>query len=194
MVAVHLPPGTPPPRRIIRVRMPVAVPALPFHDPPAPLQRCIPQRVGGRIVDTAVLPGARRPPVNDQRTVVVHTDQVEIVFHGDLSYDHRAAWYITGMNDVGSVSGDRVDLGRRLPATETEFSGTWRIQWYSRNGTDAPDRPQGRHDFPDEADARTYLGSEEVTTRISLYWRAELQYQPDWRTVDPGTGYGTTEL
>jgi hypothetical protein len=48
---------------------------------------------------------------------------------------------------------------------------------------DAPDRDGSYFDFADEADARTYLASDEVQSRLGEFWRVELRCRPPWETV-----------
>lgn len=70
----------------------------------------------------------------------------------------------------------------RLKATNN--AGTWRVMYICRQGVDQPDEDMGRHDFATEAEARAYFDSDEVTSRLNEYWRAELRVQPPWTTVD----------
>ncbi len=62
--------------------------------------------------------------------------------------------------------------------TTTIAGGTWRVQLFSRCDIGEPERAEGRHDFDSEAEARDYLGSDEVQGRIGAFWRAELLYIP----------------
>jgi hypothetical protein len=82
------------------------------------------------------------------------------------------------------------------PVTDAEPppSIRWRVQWYSRNGIDAPDRAEGRHDFDTEHEARAYYLSDETQSRVGQWWRVELQQRPDhpWTRVD-GTDYTDEE-
>lgn len=66
----------------------------------------------------------------------------------------------------------------------------WRVQWYSRNGVDAPERAEGHQDFDDEAEARHFLAVN-GPSRVGPHWRVALECRrpaPPWRHVD-GLGY-----
>lgn len=62
----------------------------------------------------------------------------------------------------------------------------WRVQWYSRFDLDKPERPQGRHDFPTEAEARAYYNGPDVQGRPDPYWRAAILHNPGWTVVQDG--------
>lgn len=64
------------------------------------------------------------------------------------------------------------------------MSDTWIVQWYSRRDVGEPDRPMGRIEFDNEADARRAYHSPTTQDRVGGFWRVELQRQPAPVTVE----------
>lgn len=72
----------------------------------------------------------------------------------------------------------------RGPRPAEAPGSTWRVVYVRRPGIDAPDDDAGCADFESEAGARAYFTSDEVTSRMGAYWRAELRVRPPWRVVE----------